>query len=103
MMNTVGVTMVSPTLKVVAMPNALTSHGRKSQIFGMQSGLAQVLIHLITQMHFDFLFFSHLLSPNKKFIFLSIDCQCWKTWCLMSTTEKLITLTNQLQVIYSLV
>jgi len=44
MMNTVGVTMVSPTLKVVAMPNALTSHGRKSQIFGMQSGLAQVLI-----------------------------------------------------------
>jgi len=42
MMSTVGVRKVSPTLKVVAMPNALISPGRKNLIFGMQSGLAQV-------------------------------------------------------------
>lgn len=103
MMNTVGVRKVSPILKVVVMPNALISHGRKSLISGMQLGLVQVYIYLSLSLT-NFNTFDWISSPLNKKIYLefcfglSHDWQCWKTWCLMSMIEKLISLTNQLQV-----
>jgi len=44
MMSTVGVRVVSQTLKGVAMPNALISLGRMNLTSGMPSNLGQVLL-----------------------------------------------------------